>query len=238
MKLPKILQRKNVKLQATARRMPRESAEMDEPNMKLSSAFVVVLVLHVVAVGGIYAFNSIKAHRAPVVDAAYKPTIKTTSVANGGDEAGGPDLVTAATTGTRATVAAPASSRIHRVKAGETIARIAADNHVTVDDIEEANSLKNASAIQIGQELKIPVASVEPAKPAEKRPLGTAPKGTAMIRDSGETYTVAKGDNPVSIARKFSVSYDELLKLNKIEDPRKLRIGTKLRLPGKPKHNP
>jgi hypothetical protein len=35
----------------------------DEPQTKLSSAFVVVLILHVVAVGGIYAFNSIKAHR-------------------------------------------------------------------------------------------------------------------------------------------------------------------------------
>jgi LysM repeat protein len=237
MKLPKLLQRKNVKLQATARRMPRESAGMDEPNMKLSSAFVVVLVLHVVAVGGIYAFNSIKAHRAPVVDAAYKPTLKTAPIPTGGDEAGAPELVPAATTVGRATESAPAHSRVHRVKAGETLARIAADHHITVDDIEEANSLKNASAIRIGQELKIPLASTEPAKPAEKRPIGAAPKTSAMVRDSGETYTVAKGDNPVSIARKFSVSYDELLKLNKIEDPRKLRIGTKLRLPGKPKHN-
>jgi len=32
-----------------------------EPNMKLSHAFLVVLALHVVAVGGLYAFNTIKA---------------------------------------------------------------------------------------------------------------------------------------------------------------------------------
>jgi LysM repeat protein len=32
-----------------------------EPNMKLSHAFLVVLMLHVIAVGGLYAFNSMKA---------------------------------------------------------------------------------------------------------------------------------------------------------------------------------
>ncbi len=36
-----------------------------EPNMKLSHAFLVVLLLHVIAVGGIYAFNSLKASKAP-----------------------------------------------------------------------------------------------------------------------------------------------------------------------------
>ena len=36
-----------------------------EPNMKLSHAFLVVLLLHVIAVGGLYAFNSMKAGKAP-----------------------------------------------------------------------------------------------------------------------------------------------------------------------------
>ena len=34
--------------------------EMSEPNMKLSRALLIVLVLHVVAVAGIIAFNTIK----------------------------------------------------------------------------------------------------------------------------------------------------------------------------------
>jgi LysM repeat protein len=41
-----------------------------EPNMKLSHAFMVVLLLHVVAVGGLYAFNSMKASKAPKIAAA------------------------------------------------------------------------------------------------------------------------------------------------------------------------
>ena len=46
-------------------------------------------------------------------------------------------------------------------------------------------------------------------------------------------YTVAKGDNPVNIAKKFKVSYDDLLAANHIEDPHKLKIGQKLIIPSK-----
>jgi LysM repeat protein len=44
---------------------------------------------------------------------------------------------------------------------------------------------------------------------------------------------VAKGDNPVSIARKFKISAEQLLAANKIEDPHKLKIGQKLIIPTK-----
>ena len=37
--------------------------EMSEPNMKLSRALLIVLVLHVVAVAGIIAFNTIKSRQ-------------------------------------------------------------------------------------------------------------------------------------------------------------------------------
>jgi LysM repeat protein len=48
---------------------------------------------------------------------------------------------------------------------------------------------------------------------------------------SGKTYIVKKGDNPVTIAKRFKVSYDDLLALNHIEDPHKLQIGQKLLIP-------
>ena len=40
-----------------------EYDEMSEPNMKLSRALLIVLVLHVVAVAGIIAFNTIKSRQ-------------------------------------------------------------------------------------------------------------------------------------------------------------------------------
>ena len=53
------------RLRARAATMNTHDEEFDdygpEPNMKLSHAFMVVLLLHVIAVGGLYAFNSMKA---------------------------------------------------------------------------------------------------------------------------------------------------------------------------------
>jgi LysM repeat protein len=175
MKLLKYPQRKE-KLQATTRRVaqPRGYEEAEpEPNMRLSSAFVVVLVLHLVAVGGIYAFNSIKAGRAP---------------------AGG-------ALGTRKTAVA--------AKPASPVAQPAPVAHKAGETKPEART-----------------------KPAEAASHG-APAGVAT--DSGESYVVVKGDNPVSIAKRFGVSYAELLKLNGIDDPRRLQIGQKLHLPPKMK---
>ena len=42
-----------------------EDYEAEEPNMKFSHALIVVLALHIIAVGGVFAFNSIKAGHSP-----------------------------------------------------------------------------------------------------------------------------------------------------------------------------
>src|SRR5437660_12813964 len=75
-KIPKLLRRKKLRA-ATARRSVGASAEMNyeemsEPNMKLSRALLIVLLLHVVAVSGIIAFNAIKARQSSFVPAALQ----------------------------------------------------------------------------------------------------------------------------------------------------------------------
>jgi murein DD-endopeptidase MepM/ murein hydrolase activator NlpD len=48
---------------------------------------------------------------------------------------------------------------------------------------------------------------------------------------------VKKGDSPAGIAKKLKVSYSDLIAINHIDDPRKLKIGQKLSVPeaAKPK---
>lgn len=176
MKMPKLL--KKHRMQATTRRVdPRESEEYDgEPNIRLSSAIAVVLVLHVVAVAGIYAFNGLKKHKLPPQSpASVSQAAPVAPVLNG--------------------PAAPIVSA--QPKVTSTVPKQTAHEP-----------------------------SVE--KPAPKT---AAPANIGTLVASGQVYTVAKGDNPVGIARKFSVNYDELLRLNKIDDPRKLQVGQKLHLP-------
>src|SRR5438067_12030805 len=62
-RLPKWLTGPRKKLQAATRGRTAEDEEAhaeDEPQVKLTSAFLIVLVLHVVAIGGILAFTKIK----------------------------------------------------------------------------------------------------------------------------------------------------------------------------------
>lgn len=174
-KIPKVFRAKR-KLRATATRRPLRIAaatnyeEITEPNMKLSRALLIVLLLHVVAVTGILAFNAIKTRQAA-------PT----------------DGVTAATN--------PANQTARLTKPGET------SSSTTV----------------------VSVAETKPSRTLAKPP----DKDSKLPAAAGKTYVVVKGDNPVTIAKKFKVSYDDLLALNHIDDPRKLKIGQKLLLPVK-----
>ena len=180
MKIPKFLKPKKLRA-ATARRSVGAPAEVDyeemsEPNMKLSRALLIVLLLHVVAVSGIIAFNAIKTRQTSfVAGAPVNPENNPTA-------SGAP------------TIDSDASNRRSPLVQKETTLR-------------ETKSAKDERA-KSAEQVKEPVRS-------------------------GKVYTVVRGDNPVTIAKKLKVSYDDLLALNQIEDPRKLKIGQKLLVPSK-----
>ncbi|MBA3962957.1 MAG: LysM peptidoglycan-binding domain-containing protein [Chthoniobacterales bacterium] len=172
MKLPAFITRKKKLGAVTARRartlgLPDEMdyEEMGEPNMKLSRALLIVLVLHVVAVAGIVAFNTIKPR----------------------------ENFTLATPEAQAPAVAEASVGPAGTTAPNELAQTATSPAPVAAKSNEADKTK--------------------------------------IKDSGKTYVVARGDNPVTIARHFKVSEADLLALNQITDPRKLQINQKLRIP-------
>jgi LysM repeat protein len=183
MKLPSLFPAKKLRA-TTARRslgVPDEMdyEEMSEPNMKLSRALLIVLVLHVVAVAGIIAFNAIKSRQA-----AFPPV---------------------ATPKTSAQTSAPKS---------------------TVPTVTTS-----APAVKPRDE----TAPTKPAVKEERKAIPVKPIAeTSPKADSKKTYVVAKGDTPVSIAKKFKITSDQLLAANKIEDAHKLKIGQKLVIPAKP----
>ena len=213
MKLPFRARKKN-KLHAAAVRRVRDADYTDEPNVKLSSAFVVVLVLHVVAVGGIYAFNALKAHQPASYEETDTAAPATKSVA---DATPSPQTDTAAAETTAAATPEPALT--YRVRGGDTILRIASAYGVSAAQVIKLNDLEDKGGIHVGEILDLPSGAVAPTP----RPRG--------LVDSGNIYTVVRGDTPHRIARKLHVGYEDLIRLNNIEDPRRLRIGLKLKVP-------
>jgi len=144
--------------------------DMSEPNMKLSRALLIVLVLHIVAVAGIIAFNAIKSRQGSI------PAPAMTSA--------GAKLKPQPATSTAPLLTHHEDAPAHSVSAGAR---------------------------------------------SDKRTKPTEPP----LPEGAKYSTVANGDNPVTITKKFKVPYDDLLAANHIDDPRKLKVGQKLIIPPK-----
>jgi len=202
MKIPRFFRHRKL-CAATARRSSAGSAGMDfeempEPNMKLSRALLIVLLLHVVAVSGIIAFNAIKTRESSFVPAASKDAEPKPS----------------------ATVAA----EIHTDGAKPQTAAEQKEN-APRDDPKPSHSPSKLYSTE--DHANGPSIVNRPSHKATASQEATAGKPLS----SGKTYVVKKGDKPVTIAKKLKVPYDDLMALNHIEDPRKLRIGQKLLIP-------
>jgi LysM repeat protein len=216
----------------------------EEPTTKLSTAFVVVLVLHLVAVGGIYAFHSIKAKRrdadgtAAIAKSAAPQAGGQTAPAKSGAVASVAPLPvpvspTSPATGAAQPISAKAgAAAMHQER---TSSQLPAPNSGPSAVLAQNKSGVGTPPVQAQATPKAAPSGAATAKPAASgAPAQAAP---AQGPDSGpKTYTVLKGDNPVAIAKRMNVNYEEMLKLNAIEDPKKLKIGQVLKLPAK-KHS-
>lgn len=242
MKTPKFLNklsaiiaaRPKVKLRATARaaRPSIDDYDAEEPTTKLSSAFIVVLILHLVAVGGIYAFHKIKDSRrdreviaktiaAPPLAPAKPAAVESSTAAPARKtEAAAPASAVATNK--------PAGSRQYEVKSGDNLTKISFAYKVTPAEIRAANQLREDALLKPGQVLVIPAA--KPAKAAETAKAAKVTDIPATKTTPG-LYVVKRGDTLTSIARGLGASVDDLTKANKAIDPKKLQPGQVLKVP-------
>lgn len=226
----------------------------DDGASRLSGAFVIVLVLHIIALVGVFAFARIKDSRAAsksavVADAseaaadggkkntASKQPAATPAAAPASTPAPVKQTVTAgaqvnagvAANVERTTTPEPRTPAkgVHIVKAGDNLTKIANQHGVTIADLVKANGLKLEDDLKINQELKVPEASRTPARTVAE----TKPKATEPV--AANTYVVRKNDSLIKIANNLGVKYEDLVKLNNIKDPKKLQEGQKLKVPRK-----
>lgn len=112
------------------------------------------------------------------------------------------------------------------VKKGDSLEKIAKANGTTVSAIVKANSLKT-ERLQIGQVLRVPIKKSETDKPASST---VAPKPAASTE--AEYYTIKSGDNPWKLARQYHVKFDDLLKMNDLDEEKakNLKVGDRIRI--------
>lgn len=213
--------RKVVRASARAMRGGEEEYYEAEPNMKLSHAFMVVLILHVVAVGGIYAFNHIKVNKNPDLIANLSGRFaKATGVAS--------STVTAAPV-------VPAPPQRQPGDADEPLPMIGSDVPVAATTASVATT-KPVAPLAASSAVAPAVTQTSPPKAAvasKAAPKSAPVPVVASTAAAAGTYKVEKGDNPYKIAKKLGVTSQDLLKVNSIEDPTKLQIGQVLKVPAK-----
>ena len=114
------------------------------------------------------------------------------------------------------------------VKKGDVLEKIARANGTTTSELKRMNHLPNEK-LSIGQVLKVPT-NVNP----QNRTNATRQMTAAPVEDvNGAVYYVVKsGDNPWKIARQYHVKFEDILKLNHLDEEkaRNLKVGDRIRV--------
>ncbi|MDR6969163.1 membrane-bound lytic murein transglycosylase D [Flavobacterium arsenatis] len=127
-------------------------------------------------------------------------------------------------------------TKIHTVRRGESLGAISNKYGVSVAELKKWNNLKGNS-IGYGKNLKIVTSEKVKTLPSEVKPLPDKEENTAIASneskpetaETAEYYTVQKGDNLNSIAKKFGVTIAELKEMNNMEDTN-VMLDTKLKI--------
>ncbi len=121
-------------------------------------------------------------------------------------------------------IAVPAGGTNYTVHQGDTLLAIALRYGYGYEELAEANGLSETSLLQIGQVLRIPGSSGDA--------VGSVSGGTGgPVAVSTKPYVIASGDTLMSIAAKYSLTWQEIASMNGLGERSILNIGQTLQVP-------
>src|SRR3954468_11096681 len=179
----------------------------------------------------------------PAVSAPQSYPVAAGGVSGGGRGVGSyappaqPHLETTATVPPRSVAAAqPVGGTKIIVGTSDTLDLLAKRYRVTPQAILAANGYKGPRALSPGQQLIIPHQATAAAPAPLMAPVAAAPapaaRPVAAVAAPSSTHFVNHGDTLASIARKNHISAAELARANGLDPSAKLKLGTRLAVPG------
>ncbi|MDP4624204.1 MAG: LysM peptidoglycan-binding domain-containing protein [Akkermansiaceae bacterium] len=219
-----------------------DAEDMEEGGINISRSLTIIFAIHILAIGMIFIHNQYLSGRTPAPDSS----------------ASSEPAVAEVTTTTRNNDLPMLSSgdKPYMVRKGDNYAIIAAKFSVDESELREMNrdaDIRAGAVLRIPQSRRI-VAETPPEVAAirdQERPSDSELGLVEIVPDirdpqvvrpvdqdtappvatSGRTHTIVSGDNIWRISNKYKVDQNELMALNNITDPTKLRIGQVIKLP-------
>jgi LysM repeat protein len=109
---------------------------------------------------------------------------------------------------------------------GDSLAKIAKKNGVTLKALEAANPGVIPTKLKIGQKLLIPAGGTAAVSP------GTAAEDSTGMGTGGEVYVVKSGDTLTKIAKHYGTTFKAIESANDLSTT-KIKVGEKLKIPAK-----
>lgn len=116
---------------------------------------------------------------------------------------------------------ATSPGREYEIARGDTFAKIARSNHITVAALTRANPTLDPARLKVGTRIRIPEAAAKPAGAVE------------AAAAAGGAYVVKSGDTLTRIARQHGTTVAALRSLNGLKTSQ-VKIGQKLKVPARP----
>jgi LysM repeat protein len=211
--------------------------DIQDGSSRISRALTIIFLIHIVAIGLIFVHQKFLDGRAPDKDAGANAVKVAVAAPRRTDL---PKLSNGATP--------------YIPKQGDNYQRIASEQQV---DETELRQINQGVDIQTGVVLQLPPKRIVAAEPVEVTAIrerqadssdglvpaidvSGAPRAVlvkpnlpaaAASAATGSTYVVKNGDSVWGIANRFKVSQKDLMKANGISNPKKMKIGMKLKIP-------
>lgn len=99
----------------------------------------------------------------------------------------------------------------YKVKEKETLWSISKKYNITLEELILFNNIKDVTTLKSGTEIKIPIKKTE--------------------SENYEEYIFKEGDTIWKISRKYGINAQDILKINNIVDPSKIKINSKIKIP-------
>ena len=132
--------------------------------------------------------------------------------------------------GSRSNYASRGSSS-YVIRSGDSLWKIARTFDVSVSDLENANPGINPRRLLVGKEIRLPRESRTVSTALRNTTVSTTSTPSRPLRNTS-TYQVKNGDILGHIAEDHGVRLQDLMKANPSLDPRLLKVGTIVNIPG------